>query len=143
MSALRSETKRRRSPDGTVLSASGSPNVACVLTKIDLYPQWRQVEELDRAHLRSIDPDIPLFPVSSNLRLMIVTATAFRLPYGGTSMAISFLVLTVHGCDLPTISPAKRYLLKLYLATILAPERRCDRAPYSFRRRLPTNPNQP
>ena len=25
-----------------------SPNVACVLTKTDLYPQWRQIEELDR-----------------------------------------------------------------------------------------------
>lgn len=49
-----------------------TPNVACVLTKTDMYPQWRQVEELDRAHLRAIDPDIPLFPVSSHLRLTAV-----------------------------------------------------------------------
>ncbi|WP_448004192.1 dynamin family protein [Agromyces bauzanensis] len=49
-----------------------TPNVACVLTKTDMYPQWRQVEELDRTHLRAIDPDIPLFPVSSHLRLTAV-----------------------------------------------------------------------
>ncbi|WP_188742920.1 dynamin family protein [Agromyces bauzanensis] len=49
-----------------------TPNVACVLTKTDMYPQWRRVEDLDRAHLRAIDPDIPLFPVSSHLRLTAV-----------------------------------------------------------------------
>lgn len=47
-----------------------SPNVACVLTKTDLYPQWRQVRDLDRAHLTDAGPEvIPLFPVSSELRL--------------------------------------------------------------------------
>ena len=50
------------------------PNVACVLTKVDMYPQWRQVEELDRAHLAAIDPGIRLFPVSSNLRLAAMKA---------------------------------------------------------------------
>jgi signal recognition particle receptor subunit beta len=46
-----------------------SPNVACVLTKTDLYPQWERVAELDRKHLDEVDPDIPLFAVSSELRL--------------------------------------------------------------------------
>ncbi|WP_104117822.1 dynamin family protein [Arthrobacter sp. B1805] len=46
-----------------------APTVACVLTKTDLYPQWRQIEELDRHHLDQVDPKIPLFPVSSDLRL--------------------------------------------------------------------------
>jgi hypothetical protein len=51
------------------------PNVACVVSKTDLYPTWRQVAELDRAHLDRLDlPDrdgseIPLLPVSSDLRL--------------------------------------------------------------------------
>jgi hypothetical protein len=51
------------------------PNVACVVSKIDLYPAWRQVTELDRAHLDRVErPDrdaapIPLLPVSSDLRL--------------------------------------------------------------------------
>ncbi len=49
-----------------------SPNVACVLTKTDLYPQWRQVESLNRAHLAKIDPDITVFPVSSQVRLAAV-----------------------------------------------------------------------
>ncbi|MFJ6453315.1 dynamin family protein [Paenarthrobacter sp. NPDC091669] len=46
-----------------------SPNVVCVLSKTDLYPSWRQIEDLDRKHLAEVGPDIPLFPVSSELRL--------------------------------------------------------------------------
>jgi Dynamin family len=45
------------------------PNVACVLTKIDLYPQWRRIAELDRIHLTGAGIDVPLLPVSSTLRL--------------------------------------------------------------------------
>ena len=45
------------------------PNVACVLSKTDLYPNWRQVEQIDRGHLEKIAPGIPLFAVSSDLRL--------------------------------------------------------------------------
>lgn len=45
------------------------PNVACVLTKTDLYPHWRRIEELDRGHLRAAGVDAPIFPVSSVLRL--------------------------------------------------------------------------
>ena len=33
------------------------PNVACVLTKTDLYPQWRRIAELDRGHLRTAGVD--------------------------------------------------------------------------------------
>lgn len=45
------------------------PNVACVLSKTDLYPHWRQVAEFDRAHLAKLGGTIPFFPVSSELRL--------------------------------------------------------------------------
>jgi len=45
------------------------PNVACVLTKIDLYPQWRRISELDRVHLAGANVDADLLPVSSTLRL--------------------------------------------------------------------------
>ncbi|MCU1544901.1 MAG: Isoniazid-inducible protein iniA, partial [Homoserinimonas sp.] len=45
------------------------PNVACVLSKTDLYPQWLQVADADRSRLNEIDPDIALFPVSSDLRM--------------------------------------------------------------------------
>ncbi|GAA1628023.1 dynamin family protein [Georgenia ruanii] len=45
------------------------PNVAAVLSKTDLYPQWRRVADLDRGHLARVAADIPLFPISSVLRL--------------------------------------------------------------------------
>ncbi|MHA6620467.1 dynamin family protein [Pseudonocardia sp. DLS-67] len=45
------------------------PNVACVLTKTDLYPHWRRIEELDRGHLRRAGVEAEIFPVSSVLRL--------------------------------------------------------------------------
>lgn len=46
-----------------------SPNVAAVLAKTDLYPQWREVERIDRGHLTDVG-EMPLFPVSSDLRLL-------------------------------------------------------------------------
>ncbi|MGH3962685.1 MAG: dynamin family protein [Pseudonocardiaceae bacterium] len=45
------------------------PNVACVLTKIDLYPEWRRIAELNRAHLAAVNIDAPLMSVSSTLRV--------------------------------------------------------------------------
>jgi len=44
------------------------PNVACVLAKIDLYPEWQRIAELDRSHLRTADIDAELLAVSSVLR---------------------------------------------------------------------------
>jgi Dynamin family len=46
------------------------PNVACVLTKTDLYPHWRRIVELDRGHLANIGVEAEFFPVSSTLRLI-------------------------------------------------------------------------
>ena len=45
------------------------PTVACLLTKTDLYPQWRAIADADRAHLRTAGIDIPVLPVSSALRI--------------------------------------------------------------------------
>ena len=50
------------------------PNVACVLTKIDLYPQWQRIAELDRGHLASAGIDAELLPTSSVLRLHAASA---------------------------------------------------------------------
>ena len=50
-------------------AAQVCPNVACVLTKIDLYPRWQWIAELDRRHLRTAGIDAALLPVSSMLRL--------------------------------------------------------------------------
>src|ERR1700759_3066843 len=48
------------------------PNVACVVTKIDLYPQWQRITELDKGHLASVEIDAELLPTSSVLRLHAV-----------------------------------------------------------------------
>jgi hypothetical protein len=50
-------------------AAQVCPNVACVLTKIDLYPRWQWIFELDRRHLRTAGIDAAVLPVSSVLRL--------------------------------------------------------------------------
>jgi hypothetical protein len=44
------------------------PTVACVLTKTDLYPEWRRIAELDRGHLERAGIHAELFPVSSTVR---------------------------------------------------------------------------
>ena len=40
-----------------------------MVTKTDLYPQWRRIVELDRGHLARAGLDLPVLPVSSFLRL--------------------------------------------------------------------------
>ncbi|MEC3920520.1 dynamin family protein [Nocardia sp. CDC160] len=44
------------------------PAVAVLVTKIDLYPHWRQVFEANRKHLRAADLELPMLPVSAVLR---------------------------------------------------------------------------
>ena len=55
------------------------PNVACVLAKIDLYPQWQRIAELDRGHLAAAGIDAELLPISSVLRLHAVRAGNHQL----------------------------------------------------------------
>jgi len=45
------------------------PNVACVITKTDLYPHWRRIVDLDQGHLQVAGETPRIFPVSSTLRL--------------------------------------------------------------------------
>jgi hypothetical protein len=44
------------------------PNVGCVMTKIDFYPAWRKILDLDTAHLANSGLEAPLLPISSTLR---------------------------------------------------------------------------
>jgi hypothetical protein len=48
------------------------PNVACVVTKTDLYPEWRTIAELNRSHLATAGVGAQLFPVSSSMRWQAV-----------------------------------------------------------------------
>ncbi|GAA2572126.1 dynamin family protein [Pseudonocardia hydrocarbonoxydans] len=49
-------------------AASVCPTVACVLTKIDLYPEAGRIAELNRGHLAAAGITAELFEVSSTLR---------------------------------------------------------------------------
>src|SRR5437763_9856772 len=44
------------------------PNVGCVMTKIDFYPAWRKILDLDTGHLADAQLSLPLLPVASTLR---------------------------------------------------------------------------
>jgi hypothetical protein len=44
------------------------PNLICVLTKTDFYPQWQRILDLDRQHLRAAGIDAEIIAVSSSLR---------------------------------------------------------------------------
>jgi hypothetical protein len=48
------------------------PTAACVVTKTDLHQHWRRVVELDRGHLERAGLALPVFAVSSFLRLQPV-----------------------------------------------------------------------
>ena len=45
------------------------PRVFCVVTKTDLYGEWRRIVEIDEGHLRRAGLDVPIVAVSSFLRM--------------------------------------------------------------------------
>lgn len=45
------------------------PNVICVMTKIDLYPRWRDVLQINQGHLARLQMSRSILPVSSMLRV--------------------------------------------------------------------------
>ena len=49
------------------------PRVVCVVSKIDLHPEWRRIVELNRGHLAAAGLDVPVLPVSSFLRMRAAT----------------------------------------------------------------------
>lgn len=76
------------------------PNVACVLTKIDLYPQWRRIAELDRVHLAGATVAADLLPVSSTLRLHAIKADDKQLhAESGFPALVAYLLGAVANAD--------------------------------------------
>ncbi len=72
------------------------PNVACVLTKTDLYPHWRRILELDRGHLAAAGVRAEIFPVSSVLRLHAAkTQDAVLMDESGFHELVGFLLRKV------------------------------------------------
>jgi hypothetical protein len=50
-------------------AVSRCPRVFCVVTKTDLYAEWRRIVDLNRGHLARAGLDLPIIPVSSFLRM--------------------------------------------------------------------------
>ncbi len=72
------------------------PNVACVVTKTDLYPHWRRIMELDRGHLGRAGIGAEIFPVSSMLRLHAAkTQDAALMDESGFHELVNFLLRRV------------------------------------------------
>ncbi|MGQ0803975.1 MAG: dynamin family protein [Actinomycetota bacterium] len=57
-------------PEGEFLrrAADVCPRVIFCLTKVDLYPEWRRIAELDAEHLASLGVEAAMVPLSSTLR---------------------------------------------------------------------------
>ncbi len=76
------------------------PNVACVLTKTDLYPQWRRIAELDRVHLAGAKVAADLLPVSSSLRLHAIRSDDKELhEESGFPCLVGYLLGAVASAD--------------------------------------------
>lgn len=76
------------------------PNVACVLTKTDLYPHWRRIVDLDRGHLDRAGIQAEIFPVSSMLRLHAAqTKDDELMAESGFRELIDFLLRRVVGAS--------------------------------------------
>lgn len=74
------------------------PNVACIVTKTDLYPHWRRIVEIDERHLRTARIDAELLPVSSALRLHAArTQDLDLIAESGFQALTSFLLRKVVG----------------------------------------------
>ncbi len=72
------------------------PVAACVVTKTDLYPQWRQIVALDEAHLARAGLDLQVMGVSSFLRLR-PEQDATLTEESGFRPVIRFLATVVSG----------------------------------------------
>jgi hypothetical protein len=70
------------------------PLTALVMTKTDLYPQWRRIAELNRGHLARAGLDLPILPVSSFLRLRAATEPSLNEESGFVEL-VTFLASDV------------------------------------------------
>ena len=53
--------------------------VLVAMTKIDLYPQWRRIVEINKGHLERAGIEAPIIPVSSTLRQIALTGRDRKL----------------------------------------------------------------
>lgn len=74
------------------------PNVGCVMTKIDFYPAWRKILNLDTAHLHDAQLDAPVLAVSSTLqRIASTTKDDTLLEESGFAQLATYLSTEIVG----------------------------------------------
>jgi len=74
------------------------PTVVCVLTKMDFYPAWRKIRDLDVGHLAREGVQAELVPVSSPLRLQAVRTNDRELnAESGFTQVVRFITDQVAG----------------------------------------------
>ncbi len=72
------------------------PQAVCVMTKTDLYAEWRALADRDREHLQRAGLDLPVLPVSSFLRLRALREPALDEESGFADL-VGWLGATVVG----------------------------------------------
>jgi hypothetical protein len=108
------------------------PNIACVLTKIDLYPQWRRIAELDRVHLAGAAVHADLLPVSSTLRLRAMRTEDSQLAQeSGFPALVRYLLDAVARADQLSRRSVAHDVCTVtdYLAAALRVELKAQRSP--------------
>ena len=77
------------------------PVVLVAMSKVDLYPEWRRIAQLDADHLATLGLTDALIPISSTLQMTDVAGEEERLPdesgFAGLSEAIETRVLAPAG----------------------------------------------
>jgi hypothetical protein len=95
-------------------AAARCPTVVCVLTKIDLYPAWRRIAELDRDHLAAAGLDqVEVIPVSSLLRQEALASSSKELnEESGYPVLLRFLNESV-------VAQAQQVAVRTAVSTVL------------------------
>jgi hypothetical protein len=58
--------------DFLAVARQACPDIAFVLTKIDLYPEWKRIRDIDLEHLTRLGIDADIMPTSATLRQVAV-----------------------------------------------------------------------
>jgi hypothetical protein len=90
------------------------PNLTCVLTKIDLYPEWRKIYALNTEHLAAAGVTAQVIPVSSTLRWHALERNDNELNVeSGFPVLATLLTQIVQHADLLTRRAAANTVLRV------------------------------
>ena len=96
------------------------PNVICALTKIDFYPEWRTILEVDKIHLETNRLKAEIIPVSSTLRNLAMERADQELHRESGFPAL------VRALNDNVIGNAERLSIRVTFATIMSVVRQLE-----------------